>query len=325
VSTHYVLSTAGDVTQMVDNKNVGWHAGNWNVNMHAIGYEHEGFAIQGTTWYTDAMYQASAALTRHLAAEYRIPLDRGHIIGHDDIPGPTDAFVRGMHWDPGPFWNWARYMELLGAPIVPTATSGNVVTIRPDFATNRPPVRDCEGGGGQLVPSQSTSFIYVYTAPSLDAPLANDPYLNTGGTECANDWGDKAVTGQQFYRAETQGDWDALWYGGNKVWIHNPGGAKTVRTRGTVITPKAGLASIDIYGRAYPESESTARLTRYAMPAGQAYVAYDKVRGQYYWATMFDDLESYELRTTATEFYLIQYNHRLAFVRASDVDVVGTP
>jgi N-acetyl-anhydromuramyl-L-alanine amidase AmpD len=325
VSAHYVLSTGGDVTQMVDNKNVGWHAGNWNVNMHAIGYEHEGFAIQGTTWYTDAMYQASAALTRHLAAEYGIPLDRGHIIGHDDIPGPTDAFARGMHWDPGPFWNWARYMELLGAPIVPTATGGNVVTIRPDFATNRPPVRDCEGGSGQLVPSQSTSFVYVYTAPSLDAPLANDPYLNTGGTECANDWGDKAVTGQQFYRAETQGDWDALWYGGNKVWIHNPGGARTVTTRGAVITPKAGLASIDIYGRAYPESESTARLTRYAMLAGQAYVAYDKVPGQYYWATTFDDLESYELRTTATEFYLIQYNHRLAFVRASDVDVVGTP
>lgn len=324
VSTHYVLSTEGDVTQMVDNKNVGWHAGNWNVNMHSIGYEHEGFAIQGTTWYTDAMYQASATLTRYLATKYGIPLDRGHIIGHDDIPGPTDAFVRGMHWDPGPFWDWARYMELLGAPIVPTATSGNVVTIRPDFATNMPPVRDCEGSG-QLVPPQSTSFIYVYTAPSRTAPLADDPYLNTGGTDCANDWGNKAVTGQQFYRAERQGDWDALWFAGTKVWIHNPGGTKTVPTRGTVITPKAGLTSIDVYGRAYPESISTARLTRYSIPAGQAYVAYDKVRGQYYEATRFDALETYQLHTTTTEYYVIQYNHRLAFVKASDVDVVGTP
>jgi N-acetyl-anhydromuramyl-L-alanine amidase AmpD len=324
VSTHYVMSTEGDVTQMVDNKNVGWHAGNWNVNMHAIGYEHEGFAIQGTTWYTEAMYQTSATLTRYLAAKYGIPLDRGHIIGHDDIPGPTDAFVRGMHWDPGPFWNWARYMELLGAPIVPTATSSSVVTIRPDFATNMPRVRDCEGTG-QLVPPQSTSFIYVYTAPSLSAPLADDPYLNTGGTDCANDWGNKAVTGQQFYRAERQGDWDALWYSGNKVWIHNPGGTKTVLTRGTVITPKAGLTAIDVYGRAYPESISTARLTRYSIPAGQAYVAYDKVRGQYYEATTFDALETYRLHTTSTEFYLIQFNHRLAFVKASDVDVVGAP
>lgn len=229
-----------------------------------------------------------------------------------------------MHWDPGPFWDWARYMELLGAPIVPTATSGNVVTIRPDFATNMPRVRDCEGTG-QLVPPQSTSFIYVYTAPSLSAPLADDPYLNTGGTDCANDWGNKAVTGQQFYRAERQGDWDALWYSGNKVWIHNPGGTKTVPTRGTVITPKAGLTAIDVYGRAYPESISTARLTRYSIPAGQAYVAYDKVRGQYYEATTFNALETYRLHTTSTEFYLIQYNHRLAFVKASDVDVVGTP
>jgi len=325
VSAHYVIrSSDGDVTQMVDNKNVAWHAGNWNVNMHAIGYEHEGFAIQGTTWYTDAMYQASAALTRHLASEYGVPLDRGHIIGHDDIPGPTDAFARGMHWDPGPFWNWARYLELLGAPIVPTAASGNVITIRPDFATNTPRVRDCEGTG-ELVPAQPASFVYVYTAPSLTAPLANDPYLNTGGTDCANDWGDKAVTGQQFYRVETQGDWDAIWYAGAKAWIYNPGGAKTVGTRGTFVTPKAGAASVDVYGRAYPESISSARLTRYSIAAGQAYVAYDKVVGAYYEATTFDDLESYRLHTTPTEFYLIQYNHRLAFVRASDVEVVAAP
>jgi hypothetical protein len=185
-------------------------------------------------------------------------------------------------------------------------------------------VRDCEGTG-QLVPAQPTSFIYVYTAPSLTAPLANDPYLNTGGTDCANDWGDKAVTGQQFYRVETQGDWDAIWYAGTKAWIHNPGGAKTVQTRGTVVTPKAGLASVDIYGRAYPESISSSRLTRYSLPAGQAYVAYDKVSGAYYEATTFNDLDSYRLHTTPTEFYLIQYNHRLAFVRASDVEVVGTP
>ena len=325
VSAHYVIrSSDGDVTQMVDNKNVGWHAGNWNVNMHAIGYEHEGFAIQGTTWYTDAMYQASAALTRHLATEYGIPLDRGHIIGHDDIPGPTDAFVRGMHWDPGPFWNWARYLELLGAPIVPTATGGNLITIRPDFATNAPRVRDCQGTG-ELMPAQPASFVYVYTAPSLTAPLANDPYLNTGGTDCANDWGDKAVTGQQFYRLETQGDWDAIWYAGAKAWIYDPAGAKTVLSRGTFVTPKAGASSVDVYGRAYPESISSARLTRYSIAAGQAYVVYDKFVGDYYEATTFDDLESYRLHTTPTEFYLIQYNHRLAFVRASDVEVVAAP
>src|SRR5437870_5969219 len=80
VSAHYVVrSSDGQITQMVQTKNVAWHAGNWNFNMHAIGYEHEGVAIQGTTWYTDKMYQTSAALTRSLAARYGIPLDRAHI------------------------------------------------------------------------------------------------------------------------------------------------------------------------------------------------------------------------------------------------------
>jgi N-acetyl-anhydromuramyl-L-alanine amidase AmpD len=326
VSAHYVVrSSDGQITQMVDNKNVAWHAGNWNVNMHAIGYEHEGFAIQGTTWYTDAMYQASAALTRHLAAEYGIPLDRAHIIGHDDIPGPAAANVRGMHWDPGPFWNWSRYMALVGAPITATATSGNVVTIAPDFATNMPQVRDCEGSGALLAP-QPANFVYLYTSPTVDRELLfNDPGLasstHTKGTDCAADWGDKADTGHTFYRVQRQGDWDQLYYAGNTVWFYDPGETKIVHTNATLITPKAGATSIPVYGRAYPESISTAKLTMYSIPAGQKYVAYEKVKGDYYEATTFNNLDSYVLHTTPSDFYMIQFNHRLAFVKASDVDI----
>ncbi|HEX9267040.1 MAG TPA: peptidoglycan recognition family protein [Candidatus Limnocylindria bacterium] len=326
VSAHYVVrSSDGQITQMVDTKNVAWHAGNWNVNMHAIGYEHEGFAIQGTTWYTEAMYQASAALTTHLAAEYGIPLDRAHIIGHDDIPGPTTGFVRGMHWDPGPFWNWARYMALLGAPITATATSGNVVTIAPDFATNMPRVRDCEGSGA-LQAAQPANFVYLYTSPTGDpALLFNDPGLasstHTKGTDCAADWGDKADTGQTFYRVQRQGDWDQLYYAGNTVWFYDPGETKIAHTTATLVTPKAGATSIPVYGRAYPESISTTTLTMYSIPAGQKYVAYEKVKGDYYEATTFNNLDSYVLHTTASDFYMIQFNHRLAFVKASDVDV----
>jgi N-acetyl-anhydromuramyl-L-alanine amidase AmpD len=328
VSAHYVVrSSDGQITQMVDTKNVAWHAGNWNVNMHAIGYEHEGFAIQGTTWYTEAMYQASAALTKHLAAEYGIPLDRAHIIGHDDIPGPTARFVRGMHWDPGPFWNWARYMTLVGAPITATATSGNVVTIAPDFATNMPQVRDCEGSGA-LLAAQPANFVYLYTSPSLTAPLFNDAGLasstHTTGTDCAADWGDKADTGQTFYRVQRQGDWDQLYYAGNTVWFYDPGETKIVHRNAALITPKAGASSIPVYGRAYPESISTAKLTMYSIPAGQQYVAYEKVKGDYYEATTFKNLDSYVLHTTESDFYMIQFNHRLAFVKASDVDI-STP
>src|SRR5205823_324804 len=199
---------------------------------NSSGYEHEGFAIQGTTWYTDKMYQASAALTRYLAARYHIALDRAHIIGHDDVPGPTTGFVAGMHWDPGPFWDWARYMELLGAPIRSTARGGNIVTIAPNFQRNQPQVRDCQGNGS-LQPPQPENFVYLRTAPSFGAPLFNDPGLATGGTDCANDWGDKAVSGQDFYRVDRQGDWDAIWYAGSKVWFYDPGGRDVVGTAGT--------------------------------------------------------------------------------------------
>ena len=322
VSAHYVLrSSDGQVTQMVQNQNVAWHAGNWNFNMHAIGYEHEGFAIQGTTWYTDKMYQASAALSRYLAAKYHIALDRAHIIGHDDVPGPTTGFVAGMHWDPGPFWDWARYMELLGAPIRSTARGGNIVTIAPNFERNQPQVRDCQGNGA-LQPPQPANFVYLRTAPSFGAPLFNDPGLATGGTDCANDWGDKAVTGQDFYRVDRQGDWDAIWYAGSKVWFYDPGGRDVVGTAGTVVTPKAGATSISVYGKAYPESISTATMTQYSIAAGQRYLSYEKVKGDYYDAPTFNDLANYHLITGNTDFYLIRFNHRLAYVKASDVDVI---
>ena len=326
VSAHYVLrSSDGQITQMVDNKNVAWHAGNWNVNMHAIGYEHEGFAIQGATWYTEAMYQASAALTRHLAAEYAIPLDRGHIVGHDDIPGPTNFYQPRMHWDPGPFWNWAHYMALIGAPITATASGGDIITIAPNFATNQPQVRDCEQAARPLVAAQPANFVYLYTQPSFTAPLVQDPYLGSvttiAGTQCANDWGDKAVTGQAFVRAQRQGDWDQIYIGGSTAWFYDPGESKIVHSSATVVTPKTGMSSIYVYGRAYPESISTARLSMYSIPAGQRYVAYQKVIGDYYEATTFNDLGSYVLHKTTTEFYMIRFNHRLAFVRAADVDV----
>jgi N-acetylmuramoyl-L-alanine amidase len=99
VSAHYVLRSAdGDVTQMVGTDDVAWHAGNWWINIHAVGIENEGFALQGYDWYTERLYLSLARLTRYLADRYGIPLDRDHIIGHDEVPGPTSAFQAGMHW-----------------------------------------------------------------------------------------------------------------------------------------------------------------------------------------------------------------------------------
>jgi len=100
-----VRSSDGQVAQHLNAKDVGWHAGNWYLNMHSIGIEHEGKA--GTNgWFTEAMYQSSATLVTYLARKYDIPLDPAHIIGHDQIPGILPGYTVGVHWDPGPYWDW---------------------------------------------------------------------------------------------------------------------------------------------------------------------------------------------------------------------------
>ncbi|MEU7897983.1 N-acetylmuramoyl-L-alanine amidase [Nonomuraea sp. NPDC049152] len=104
VSAHYVIrSSDGAITQMVREKDVAWHAGNWSYNTRSVGIEHEGF-VNDASWFTDAMYRASAALTRNICDKYGIPKDRSHIIGHVEVPGST-------HTDPGPHWNWNTYMS----------------------------------------------------------------------------------------------------------------------------------------------------------------------------------------------------------------------
>ena len=118
MSWQYTMrSSDGHVWQHVNANDVAWHAGNWYVNMHSIGIEHEGFAAQGATWFTESLYRNSAKLVSYLAAKNDIPLDRAHIIGHDQVPGTIPSTVAGMHWDPGPYWDWEHYFDLLGAPI----------------------------------------------------------------------------------------------------------------------------------------------------------------------------------------------------------------
>ena len=104
VSAHYtVRSSDGFIGQSVEEKNIAWHAGNWTYNQTSIGIEHEGY-VNNSSWFTDAMYRSSARLTAYLCKKYRIPIDRQHIIGHNQVPGAT-------HTDPGWYWNWTKYMN----------------------------------------------------------------------------------------------------------------------------------------------------------------------------------------------------------------------
>ncbi len=126
VSAHYVVrSSDGEVTQMVAEKDTAWHVR--TENPYTIGIEHEGFVDQ-PSWFTDAMYRSSAALTRNIADRRGIPKDRAHIKGHSEMPNND-------HTDPGPNWNWDYYMQLVngGDPNPPEynfTTWGSGVNVR---------------------------------------------------------------------------------------------------------------------------------------------------------------------------------------------------
>ncbi len=115
VSAHYMVrSSDGQITQMVQEEDVAWHAGYWDTNLHSVGIELEGYIDAPSTWYTDAMYQETAALTRDICDRYGIPVDRTHIIGHDDVPGCSGSGGgSGCHTDPGTGWDWDRFLGLV--------------------------------------------------------------------------------------------------------------------------------------------------------------------------------------------------------------------
>ncbi|MFG3286225.1 N-acetylmuramoyl-L-alanine amidase [Streptomyces sp. NPDC048111] len=106
-AAHYVVRKDGHVAQTVRELDVAFHAGNRKYNERSVGIEHEGFVEQASS-FTEAMYASSARLTAAVCARYRIAVDRTHIIGHVEVPG-TD------HTDPGPHWDWPRYLALVKA------------------------------------------------------------------------------------------------------------------------------------------------------------------------------------------------------------------
>ncbi|TJZ44014.1 N-acetylmuramoyl-L-alanine amidase [Streptomyces piniterrae] len=333
VSWHYTIrSSDGLIAQHVPTKDVGWHAGNWYINAHSIGVEHEGFLAAPDAWYTEAMYRTSARLVRYLAHRYDVPLDRQHILGHDNVAGMTPTAVKGMHTDPGPYWDWAHYFELLGRPFTPTAgPRGGLVTILPSYDGNQPVYTDCEKAGKPCAPHGSAA-VRLHTGPSGDAPLVKDIGLHPDGkdsTTGVNDTGARATTGQRFAVAGRSGDWTAIWYLGQRAWFHNPRRAPTaVNARGLVVTPKPGVAEIPVYGRAYPEKEAYPAGVPvqdvvplpYKLAAGQRYAVGDRKRSEYFYAPTFD-VSQHAIVRGEDVYYEIQVGHRVGYVRAADVKV----
>ncbi|MES9523494.1 N-acetylmuramoyl-L-alanine amidase [Streptomyces capoamus] len=334
-SWHYsIRSSDGHVTQHIRTKDEAWHSGSQFVNARSIGIEHEGFLTQPGTWFTERMYRSSARLVRYLAAKYDIPLDRQHIFGHDNVPAPTADTIPEMHDDPGPFWDWRHYFDLLGAPLRATAgPDSDMVTILPDYGKHKPPFTGCGGSGSPCRPHGS-SAVRLYTAPDEKAALIQDPGRKPDGDDSTvdvNDLGSRVSAGQTFAVADRSGDWTAIWFQGRKAWFKNPRKQPTaVGAAGRMVTPKEGLDEVPVYGRALPEEEAfpdgmdepTASPLPYGFLAGQRYVTQAGV-GSSYTAKSFSDTPN-PVVWGRERYYEIQFGHRLAYVRASDVDVVGS-
>ena len=107
-------SADGFVGQSVSEKDIAWHAGNWSYNQSSIGIEHEGYS-NNPAWFTDTMFRSSAQLTAYLANKYQIPIDRQHIIGHNEVPDPYNPGGYGGATHnincPGQNWWWDLYMS----------------------------------------------------------------------------------------------------------------------------------------------------------------------------------------------------------------------
>ena len=124
---------------MVLEKDVAWHAGNWDYNTRAIGIEHAGFAYQNL--YTGKEYDASAHLIASICSRYGVPMDRTHVIGHYQVPDPNNPNLYGgadHHTDPGPNWDWKGYMA--------EATNYAHDLLSPPHMMTQPSVVDIDGG-----------------------------------------------------------------------------------------------------------------------------------------------------------------------------------
>jgi N-acetyl-anhydromuramyl-L-alanine amidase AmpD len=98
VSAHYLVGLDGRVAQFVEEADTAHHVGRvlrptarlsdveqGNPNLHTIGIEFEDGGDPGGAARTDAQYLTGAALIEGIAARWRIPLDREHVVGHREV------------------------------------------------------------------------------------------------------------------------------------------------------------------------------------------------------------------------------------------------
>jgi hypothetical protein len=315
VSVHYIVGTDGTVYQVVREKDVAFHAGNFWYNEHSVGIEHAGFDATGFQWYNATEYLASAKLVAYLLKKYHIPLDHAHIVAHGTTPAPFLS-ASPNHVDPGPYWLWDYYFGLIhdqGIPYPKGNYHTGIVVLHPK--TDQRPY----GRNGTETPA-NFNFFYLYQGPSTASGLIPQEGDGTDITDVTDNVEpdmsyyylskvkDPAGTGDTMYE---------IWYGeedrahdknpslfahAKEAWLAVPPG-DAFEGQGTVVelTGKSGNFA-PVYGR-----PTTSKLYRIGnAPNGAQFVsAY----------TVMEDGAN-------RLWYEINYNHRQAWVPAYEVTVM---
>jgi len=110
VSAHFLIDREGLVTQLVNTFDRAWHAGQScfagreRCNDFSIGIELIG---SDDSEFSPVQYQSLAALTRTIQ-QLHPAISNDRITGHSDI-------AAGRKTDPGPYFNWSQYKELIAS------------------------------------------------------------------------------------------------------------------------------------------------------------------------------------------------------------------
>lgn len=340
-SVHYLVDGESGasypaVTQFVHDEDIAYHAGNFWFNQHSIGIEHDGFADGPVGFYTAQMYQRSAKLAAWIAFTYRIPLDRAHFVSHANVPAPFQSLTNAMHWDPGPFWDWPYYFALIRGQYTALAKTVPPPTpkVPKQFRKERAAIRTIDVGRLYAATrdvtdwssGQHTEFANVYASPPNELVLGasdsstwtspsvynardfscdNLPNVTSAqGMDQNSDQRAKADWGEAFVLTGTKKvggiHYDRIWFAGVSGWV------KHMQTRdgwGVIVTFRD---TTTLYGKPIldPANEICPDAQFGFSRTGQAYVA----------QIVYKD-------PTAVTWYGIYYNHRLAWVPASEVTI----
>lgn len=310
-SAHYVIDSTGTIYQLVREKDIAYHAGNFWYNQHSIGIEHTGFDATGFRWYNATEYLASARLTAYLLQKYNLPLDRAHVASHATVPSPSAGQFN--HVDPGPYWLWDYYFSLIhqqGVAVPAAASESKIFLLHPQ--SDRRPLGK-HGGESRA----NFSFFYLYSGPSTAARRL--PRQGRSGD--ITDVTDNVEPGVSYYALATVPDpagsgatMYKIWYGvqarthdrsdllahARTFWLAVPHGAAS-RGRGSalILHSSDGKQTLQVYSQ--PVSDP-----QYIIgdaPSGAIFVS---------GASLTED-------GTQTLWYQIGYNHRQGWVPASEV------